>query len=42
MQSGEKSLAIVFDIEGLPPGYVAVSDSNENISVPELLAPKQV
>jgi len=41
-QSGEKSLAVVFDIEGLPPGYVVVSGSNGGISAPELLAPRQV
>jgi hypothetical protein len=41
-QSGEKSLAIIIDIEGLSPVYVAVSDSNESISVPELLAPRQI
>jgi hypothetical protein len=35
-------LAVVFDIEGLPPGYVVVSESDFNIDVPELLAPKQI
>jgi len=41
-QSERKLLAVVFDIEGLPAGYVVVSDSNDSIRAPELLAPKQI
>ena len=37
--SGDDLLAVVFDIEGLPPGYVVVSNSDWDIEVPELLAP---
>jgi len=32
--------AVVLDIEGLAPGYVAVSDSDWGIDTPELLAPR--
>jgi hypothetical protein len=41
-QSGGKPLAVVFDIEGLAPGYVVVSRSNEEVGAPELLAPRQI
>jgi hypothetical protein len=34
------SLAVVFDIEGLPAGCVTVSESDWGIKAPELLAPK--
>jgi len=39
-QSGRSPLAVVFDIEGLPPGYVVVSESSEGIGAPELLSPR--
>jgi len=40
IRPGKRPLAIVFDIEGLPPGYVVVSDSDWGTGAPELLAPK--
>ncbi|MDR0330621.1 MAG: hypothetical protein LBH93_02795, partial [Chitinispirillales bacterium] len=40
LASNNTVLILVFDIEGIPPGYAVVSESAQNIAAPELLAPK--
>lgn len=40
IKTDNPALAIVFDIEGLAPGFVTISDSGWGIIAPELLAPK--